>query len=231
MTTDNERHGQRRLAGLDHWELEHKSQDLRGHDLLDANGQKIGKVDDMLVDLDAEEVYALRLHDGRLVNVDYIDIRDNGVYLLAEGAAAKKTDYDEAAYKRGELDATSVPVIEERLLIAKREVEAGRVRVSKRIVTDTVTEDVTLRDEKVDVRVRETNERLTGAEADAAFKEGSVEVTATSEEAVVAKEAVKTGEVEIDKQVGTRTERVSETVRKTEVEVDDTTRDGKTRRT
>ena len=58
-------------------------------------------------------------------------------------------------------------------------------------------------------------------EADfAAFKEGSIEVREMAEEAVVSKTARVTGEVEIGKTATEREETISDTVRKTKVDVE-----------
>jgi stress response protein YsnF len=52
------------------------------------------------------------------------------------------------------------------------------------------------------------------------FKEGTVEVREMSEEAVVGKKARVVEEVSLGKQVSERTEKVSDTVRRTDVEVE-----------
>ncbi len=54
-----------------------------------------------------------------------------------------------------------------------------------------------------------------------AFRERTIEVTATGEEPVVAKEACVVGEVAIKKRDAERTETVRDTERKTEIEVED----------
>jgi stress response protein YsnF len=52
------------------------------------------------------------------------------------------------------------------------------------------------------------------------FKEGTIEMRETSEEAVVKKDARVTGEVVVRKDVDEKTETVRDTVRKTDVKVD-----------
>ncbi len=76
-----------KLASLDDWELEHKGQDLRGLTLTTPAGEAVGKVKDMLVNLDAERVAALRLEDDRVVDIDYVDIRDGKPVLLVPGSS------------------------------------------------------------------------------------------------------------------------------------------------
>ncbi len=111
-----------------------------------------------------------------------------------------------------------IQVAEERLVVGKREVERGGVRVRSYIVSTPVSEQVTLREETVGIERRPVN-RVVGA-GDDAFRDRSIEVRATGEEAVVGKQAVVTEEIGVRKEVGQRTEEVRETVRHTEVEVE-----------
>jgi stress response protein YsnF len=53
------------------------------------------------------------------------------------------------------------------------------------------------------------------------FKDRTIEATETSEEAIVGKEARVREEVVVRKEAGERTQTVSDTVRRTEVEVED----------
>ncbi len=111
-----------------------------------------------------------------------------------------------------------IQVAEERLVVGKREVERGGVRVRSYIVSTPVSEQVTLREETVGIERRPVN-RVVGAGEDA-FRDRSIEMRATGEEAVVGKQAVVTEEIGVRKEVGQRTEEVRETVRHTEVEVE-----------
>jgi uncharacterized protein (TIGR02271 family) len=118
---------------------------------------------------------------------------------------------------------TVIPVTEEQLQVGKRTVQRGGVRVRTYVVETPVEEPVRLRDETVRVERRAIDSDRPASEAD--FQERTVEVTETDEEAVVAKSARVTEEVVISKDVQERTEPVRETVRRTEVEVDDRTTD------
>jgi uncharacterized protein (TIGR02271 family) len=113
-----------------------------------------------------------------------------------------------------------IPIAEERLRVGKRDVERGRVRVRSYVVETPVTEQVTLREEHVDVQRRTADRPVTNA--DVLFQERTIEATESAEEAVVAKEARITGEVVIRKDATERTETVQDTVRRTEVDVDNT---------
>lgn len=111
-----------------------------------------------------------------------------------------------------------IPIIVEELQIGKREVGTGGVRVESHIEEVPVEEDVTLRSESVGVERRPVDREISGT--DDAFRERTIEATATSEEPVVAKRAKVIEEVVIHKDVDTRTETVRDTLRKTEVDVD-----------
>ena len=122
-----------------------------------------------------------------------------------------------------------IPVTEERLNVGKREVGGGRVRVRSYVVEQPVEEQVNLRDEHVNVERRPVDRPLTGADRDRAFQERTIEAEEKSEEAVVNKEARVKEELVVNKDVNQRTETVSDTVRRTEVDVQDERGDAATR--
>jgi hypothetical protein len=109
--------------------------------------------------------------------------------------------------------------VEENLAVGKRSVGKGGVRVFSRVVEVPVEETVRLREEHAEVQRRVVDRPATEADF-AAFKEGSIEVRSTAEEAVVSKSARVVGEVEIGTQVTEREEVVRDTLRKTEVDVE-----------
>lgn len=71
------------LNELGDWKLENSSQDIRGRPLVDALGTPIGKISEMLVDLDEEEVAAIRLKDGRIASTDKLKIEEDRVIYHA----------------------------------------------------------------------------------------------------------------------------------------------------
>ncbi|MBV9749515.1 MAG: YsnF/AvaK domain-containing protein [Acetobacteraceae bacterium] len=115
----------------------------------------------------------------------------------------------------------AIPVVEERLVVGKREVDRGRVRVRSYVVEQPVEEQVRLHDERVAVERHPVDRPLSDADRSAAFQDRVIEASATGEEAVVGKEARVIEEIDVRKQAADRTETVRDTVRKTEVEVDD----------
>ena len=113
----------------------------------------------------------------------------------------------------------SIPIVEESLVVGKREVDRGGARVRSYVTEVPVHEQVRLRDEKIDVQRRAVDRPVT--DADDAFRERTIDVTATGEEAVVGKTARVVEEVVVSKTAGERVEEISDTVRRTEVEIDE----------
>lgn len=141
------------------------------------------------------------------------DMRTGG----ADRLSAK--DYEASGtLAAGDRDGT-IEVVEEDLRIGKRDVSHGRVRVRSYVVEDDVSEDVTLRSERVDIE-RVPVDRPVGSST-AAFRDQTLELEETSEEAVVSKEARVKEEINLNRTVEDRTETVSDTVRRTEVEIED----------
>ncbi|HZV66383.1 MAG TPA: YsnF/AvaK domain-containing protein [Telluria sp.] len=112
----------------------------------------------------------------------------------------------------------AIPVVQEELKVGKREVQRGGVRVYSRVVETPVNESVGLREEHVNVQRRVVDEPL-AADA-AAFQETSIELRETAEEPVIEKTARVVEQVIVGKEVTQREEKVSDTVRRTEVEVE-----------
>ena len=115
-----------------------------------------------------------------------------------------------------------LPIVEEQLRIGKRTVERGGVNVHTTMEEVPVQETVNLREEKVTVDRRPVD-RAVGNAPDA-FREGTIEVTEMAEVPVVAKEARVVEEVVIGKEVTERQETVRDTVKRTEVEIDEVNR-------
>jgi uncharacterized protein (TIGR02271 family) len=132
--------------------------------------------------------------------------------------AAHTPQTSERGHNQG---ATVMPVVEEELQVGKRQVERGKVRVRTHVVERPVEEQVHLRDEKINVERRPANRDLTAADQ-GAFQERNFELSETHEEAVVDKRARVVEEVVVDKTVDDRTKTIRDTVRHTDVDVDQT---------
>ena len=114
---------------------------------------------------------------------------------------------------------TVIPIVEEELAVGKRQVQGGGARIHTYITERPVEEQVTLRQENVTVDRHAVDRAVT--EADMAFKEQSFEVTETSEVPVVSKTARVVEEVVVGKTATEHTETVRDTVRRTDVDVEE----------
>jgi uncharacterized protein (TIGR02271 family) len=112
-----------------------------------------------------------------------------------------------------------IPVVEEQLVVGKRDVNRGGVRVRSYVTETPVHEQIRLRNERVNVERRSVDLPLSAADGDA-FRERSIDMTATGEEAVVGKNARVVEEVVVSKTAEEHVENIDDTVRKTDVEVD-----------
>jgi uncharacterized protein (TIGR02271 family) len=138
----------------------------------------------------------------------------------AATGAAGTTATDTARQEIGMSGAEEcIPLAEEQIVVGKREVGRGYVRVRSYVVETPVEERVTLHQERVDIERRPVDRPI--EPGDEAFRERVIEATETSEEAVVSKEARVREEVVVRKEAEERTETVHDTVRRTEVEIED----------
>jgi stress response protein YsnF len=145
------------------------------------------------------------------VHVDNSDESQRAARILDDAGAvdvdggttggAQATGYAQQSTQQTTGDAQQkAQVIEENLQVGKRVEQTGGVRLRSRIVEKPVEASVRLREE--------------------AFKEGEIEVTESAERAVVAKEAHVVEEVSLGKEVTEREQVVHDTVRSTEVDVE-----------
>jgi uncharacterized protein (TIGR02271 family) len=119
----------------------------------------------------------------------------------------------------GDAHAT-IPVVQEELQVGKRAVQRGGVRVFTRVVETPVEETVRLREEHATIERHAVDRPATQADFAALQTGGTIEVRETAEEAVVGKTARVTEEIEVGKQVTEHTETVRDTVRHTDVQVE-----------
>jgi len=117
-----------------------------------------------------------------------------------------------------------IPIIEENLEVGKREVKTGGVRVRSRIVERPVEESLRLREERVNIERNTVDRPATAADLQN-FQERDIEMVERAEVPVVSKEARVVEEVSIGKNVEERNETIQDTVRKTEVDVENLSSD------
>lgn len=117
-------------------------------------------------------------------------------------------------------DDGTLPVVEERLRVGKRDTSHGRVRVRSYVVEEPVSETVRLEEERVEVERRPVD-RPIGSADEGMFRERSIEAEEYREEAVIAKEARVVEEVALRRKHDSHEQTISDTLRRTEVEIDD----------
>jgi uncharacterized protein (TIGR02271 family) len=122
----------------------------------------------------------------------------------------------------------SLPIIEEDLQVGKRIVETGGVRLRSRIVERPVEEHLRLRTEHVHVERTPVNRPASEADLNN-FQEGTIEVREQAEMPVVNKTARVVEEVRLEKDVEERDETIRETLRGTDVDVENLSGTDRTR--
>ncbi|RAK53008.1 YsnF/AvaK domain-containing protein [Phenylobacterium deserti] len=152
-----------------------------------------------------------------LEEANTIDIDERSQQWRAEGwnrpaqglAAVEHTGSEQA-----------IPVVEEQLVVGKREVARGGVKVRSYVTETPVHEQVRLREQHVEIERVPVNQPLSAV--DDAFQERSIEVSTTGEEAVIGKTARVVEEVRVFNSEDERVEDVQDTVRRTDVDIEDT---------
>jgi len=133
-------------------------------------------------------------------------------------AQALRGDVADEARLRGDQDKV-LNVVQEELQVGKRTVDRGGVRVVQRVSEKPVRELLRLREERAVVERHPVDREATQADLET-FQEGVVEVREMSEEPVVAKTARVVEEVTVGKEAQERTEEISDTVRRKDVDVE-----------
>lgn len=136
----------------------------------------------------------------------------------AAGTGAAATGYGADRDLTADANAEgTIDVVEEQIRVGKRQTEGGRVRVRSYVVETPVEQDVELRSERVHVERRPVDRAADAGD----FQERSIEAREYAESAVVQKEARVVEEIGLNKDVESHVETVHDTVRKTEVEIED----------
>ncbi len=205
--------------------------DLAGSGQTESSGEGIGqKISNFFHGLsggdeDAHHHYASGINSGGvLVAVTCADDAASSVASMLKQYGARDIETESGSTTNaGSANAasgeTAIPIVEEQLVVGKREVDRGGVRVYSHVTERPVSADVTLRDEKILVERRPVNRAATAADFN--IGQGSmIELNATGEEAIVGKSARVVEEVLLGKTSSQHTEVVQDSVRKTEVEVE-----------
>jgi uncharacterized protein (TIGR02271 family) len=171
-----------------------------------------GAVVSVDVEDEAESVFARSVLESEgAVDIDErVTTWKAGGYTGFEAGAAPYS-MEEAERERG-----AIPVVEEDLVVGKREVSTGRVRVYSRPTSKPVSTTVSLSEEHATIERRPVDREATARDLEG----GTIEVRESAEEAVVGKKSRVVEEVVVGKERSERTETINETLRGTEVEVD-----------
>jgi stress response protein YsnF len=144
--------------------------------------------------------------------------------VMAAGALESRADR-QTERSQGE---QVIPVVKEEVQVGKRAVKAGGVRVYARTVEDQVHESLELREERARVERRPVDRPASAADFDT-LKDRTIEIEETVERPVVQKTARVVEEVVVGKDVRQKTATVDDTVRRTEVQVENLGGDERTR--
>jgi len=171
----------------------------------------------------------LRKHGGVLAVVRTDSANEARVdEVLRRYGAKEKDEYAPGQTSRKQTGATAndtLEVIQEELVVGKRAVSRGGMRIYSRLVETPVEKQVNLREETVRVDRHKVDRPLSADEMNAMGQDRTFEVNTMGEEAVVSKTARVVEEVTLGKKASDRTETVRDTVRHTEVEVEKLDRD------
>jgi len=156
---------------------------------------------------------------GSLVILNSID---DGSASRAQRALeeAGALDVDEVSNAlRADTGNSTLKVLREQLKIGKQQVQTGGVRVRSYVTEHPVNEQVALRQEHVQVE-RHPVDRPVDPNAIDTFREGTIEVRETAEVPIVSKEARIVEEIGIGKTAEQTSQRISDTVRETHVDIE-----------
>jgi len=160
---------------------------------------------------------SMRSSDTDSVRADWTDDGTDGQRQTITTNDANLRLDDTARRDTGE--ERSIPVIEEQLKVGKRQVQRGGVRIYQRVSEKPVNESVNLREEHVHVERHPVDQPASAADIDR-LKDETIELRESAEEAVVSKSARVVEEVRVGKDVTERQEDINDTVRRTDVEIE-----------
>ncbi len=227
----------------DEFDLVNSGQDCMGWAVVDQTGNEIGKVTEMLIESDEMKVDSILVSGGARIQAENFALRDGRVVVrgVKDNEQSAETQRTAAATattqtyepvpranaknvagitREANEDEISIPIIEEQMVVGKRTVERGGVNVRTAMTEKPIEETINLREENVTVERHKVDRPVDTNTADA-FKEGSFDVTTQAEVPVVSKQARVVEEVVINKEMTEHTETVRDTVKRTDVEVDE----------
>ena len=243
------------LNQLDGYTVADDDPDVRGWEVISADGRRIGAVDQLLVDREAMKVRYLdvdvddalvagdrhvlipigyaRLEEGhsRVFVDDLVSTHVATLPAYAHGPVARDMDADftrqfgAPAAREGQPNQARIIRSEEELAVGKRRTEAGEVQVHKRVETEHVRRPVQLAHEEVTVERRPITDPAMAATTPT-IEGDEIHVPLMQEEAVVEKRVVPKEELVVRKREVQESEVVEADLRRERIDVD---RDGDAR--
>lgn len=212
------RHAAERLraAGFDRVDILDRPQELTGY------GLPVEAIDRHRADLSANRILvACRCDAGR--EMECHQILEGGIQQQGTGqqiAGQQIGGQQVTGQQKVGQETIRVPIVEEQVSVGKVSEQRGGVRLHTYVEELEVSKTVQLREEHVEVE-RHKVDRPVNAGDRAVFEERTIKVDEMAERPVVKKEARVVEEIEIKKDVSTRPQTVTETVRRTDVEIDE----------
>jgi uncharacterized protein (TIGR02271 family) len=195
-----------------------------GMDVLDRNGEKIGKAGETLGQFFNVDAGFLGMKEYYVPFDAVTEVRDNAVYLNVDKGEIDGLGWDSRPEERqsatttttGRSEADTMRLREEQLQTRTTPVETGRVQVGKDVVEEQRTVDVPVSREEVVVERHPVDRRPADRPIDATQSE-TIEVPVREEQVDVEKRPVVYEEVGVGKRVTQETRQVSDTVRREEL--------------
>jgi uncharacterized protein (TIGR02271 family) len=205
-----------------------------GWSVHDRDGEKIGDIEEVGQNYLLVQK-GLFFPKDLYIPMSYVtaaDARDSSVTINASKHEVETLGWDgppaegdwdttRGAASASQEDSVTIPLREERIEAERRQRDAGEVNVGKRVVEQQQDFEVPVTREEVDITRRRVDRPADAG--DAIVDDGeTVRVPVRAEDVDVRKNARVVEEVQVSKRPVTETKRVSETVRREEVDVDET---------
>jgi len=192
-----------------------------GWDVFGSDGEKIGTIAALESNYFILEKGFLFTEEVHVPMSAVSRVDHDHVYLVMTKAQAEAEDWStppmsEVDYASRDTDGEVLERREERMTIDKDTTKAGAVRVGKRVVEETQSVDVPVTREELVIERRPVDRAADGE----TLSEDSVEIPVYEEQVRTGKATRVVEELEIGKAANTDTERVSETVRREEFDID-----------
>jgi uncharacterized protein (TIGR02271 family) len=198
-----------------------------GMDVLDRNGEKIGKAGETLGQFFNVDAGFLGMKEYYVPFDAVTEVRDNAVYLNVDKGEIDGLGWDSRPEERqsatttttGRSETDTMRLREEQLHARTTPVETGRVQVGKDVVEEQRSIDVPVTREEVVVERHPVDRRPADRPIDATQSE-TIEVPVREEQVDVEKRPVVYEEVGVGKRTTQETQEVSDTVRREELRMD-----------